>query len=397
MIKKLLILASLLISHNIIAQSDLSPFLILDIPFNGNATDVSGNLIDPIEINGPSLCSDRNSNPNSAYQFDGIDDYIRIAHHPLLDFEGSFSVSFWVRLSSDIVGEQERIIGKGLSHTGDVQNWSFTFKGNQTMDYFWEPLDDTNMLTTTVDTLDSQKFYHVVGLIDTQNYETRLYINGELNHLNSTNSQNPAANDYDLLLGVRENYQLGGGFDNYYDGIIDDIKIYTKALDDCEVLSLYNEGTTNYPSLQAIEIAYDSGFLSASLYGAFYQWYLNGELIDGVNTQEIEIFEEGNYQVQVQTGACTSELSEALYVLATEEMKMMPIRVYPNPSTDFVIIDSTHSLNVILLSLYNMEGRIIQVETSNTMIFTKNISKGMYLLKVDLSNGQQVHKQIVIN
>ena len=156
--KKIIILCTLLVTGMSIAQTDLENFLVIDLPFNGSAIDESGNITSFIQVNGAFLCEDRYSTPNSAYYFDGIDDYIRIPHDTLLNFNSSYSVSFWVKLSNDIIGGQERIIGKGLSHSGAVQNWSFTFNSDQKLAYFWEPLDDTNMLSITDYELDSQKF-----------------------------------------------------------------------------------------------------------------------------------------------------------------------------------------------------------------------------------------------
>ena len=110
---------------------------------------------------------------------------------------------------------------------------------------FWEPLNYYNMLNTTETALESQKFYHIVGVINTDEQQKNLYVNVTISVTNTTNGYNPTTNDYDLLLGVRENDQLGGGFDNFFDGI----KVFNKPLTSCEVLSLFNEGTLNYPSL----------------------------------------------------------------------------------------------------------------------------------------------------
>ena len=45
-------------------------------PFSGNANDVSGNGNNGT-VNGATLTTDRFGNPNAAYSFDGINDYIR--------------------------------------------------------------------------------------------------------------------------------------------------------------------------------------------------------------------------------------------------------------------------------------------------------------------------------
>ena len=71
----------------LVAQVNLNQGLVAYYPFNGNANDVSGNGNNGILMNGVALTTDRFGNANSAYHFDGINDYIKI-----LD-DGSFSTS----------------------------------------------------------------------------------------------------------------------------------------------------------------------------------------------------------------------------------------------------------------------------------------------------------------
>ena len=68
--------SGILSSQNTPSYIDTSE-LELWYPFNGNALDQSGNNRNAT-VNGASLTSDRNGISNSAYSFDGIDDYIEI-------------------------------------------------------------------------------------------------------------------------------------------------------------------------------------------------------------------------------------------------------------------------------------------------------------------------------
>src|ERR1700689_1178920 len=59
-----------------VGQVKLNSGLIAYYPFSGNANDATGNGNNGIPMNGVQLTTDRFGNPNSAYYFDGIDDYI---------------------------------------------------------------------------------------------------------------------------------------------------------------------------------------------------------------------------------------------------------------------------------------------------------------------------------
>ena len=50
------------------------------------------------EVSGATLGNDRHGNSNSAYQFDGNQNHIRVSHSTSLNFEAknSFSISAWI-------------------------------------------------------------------------------------------------------------------------------------------------------------------------------------------------------------------------------------------------------------------------------------------------------------
>jgi hypothetical protein len=69
-------------------------------PFNGNADDKSGNGNDG-EVNGATLTEDRNSNENSAFTFDGVDDRISLGN-TMQNLGASYnpvSISLWFKTS----------------------------------------------------------------------------------------------------------------------------------------------------------------------------------------------------------------------------------------------------------------------------------------------------------
>jgi hypothetical protein len=70
-------------------------------PFNNNANDESGNNNNGI-VNGASLVVDRFGNPNSAYLFDGVDDFIELPdlNATTDDTNDEFTISAWIKTSS---------------------------------------------------------------------------------------------------------------------------------------------------------------------------------------------------------------------------------------------------------------------------------------------------------
>jgi gliding motility-associated-like protein len=66
------------------SQVNLNAGLVAYYPFNGNANDASGNGNNPI-FNNATLTNDRFGNPNGAYYFNGVDNYIEIPNSPSLN------------------------------------------------------------------------------------------------------------------------------------------------------------------------------------------------------------------------------------------------------------------------------------------------------------------------
>jgi gliding motility-associated-like protein len=95
-LKRLLPLLILLITGvSLQAQVNLNQGLIAYFPFNGNANDASGGNNNGIIQNGVQLTTDRNGNLNSAYSFDGIDDYIRVPNATAFNQVNAFSIAFY--------------------------------------------------------------------------------------------------------------------------------------------------------------------------------------------------------------------------------------------------------------------------------------------------------------
>lgn len=97
---------------------NLTSGLVAYFPFNGNANDYSGNGNNGT-VYGATLTADRNGNLNSAYNFNGTNNYIKTNDSNSLSLNGDFSISVWFY---DIQDTQlyHTILGKRLAG-----NWSY--------------------------------------------------------------------------------------------------------------------------------------------------------------------------------------------------------------------------------------------------------------------------------
>jgi gliding motility-associated-like protein len=224
-------------NHN--CESDLLNGLVAYYPFNSNANDESGNGNNGA-VFGASLTTDRCGNINQAYYFNGIDNYIFINPGFLLNnSQGTFAT--WVKFN-DLTRLQY------LAFVGDVNSIDYyisLLRYDQiyhTMSiYTHNPRGGGSYLIGNT-IIAPNVFYHMVMTSDGLNWN--IYINGVKENLISLSGPNNGAwiNDLssvdDLLLGAIK-LEVPEASNAYLQGILDDIRIYNRALSEDEIRCLY--------------------------------------------------------------------------------------------------------------------------------------------------------------
>lgn len=210
-------------------------------PFCGDASDASGNGHHAqIPVNGNiSLTTDRFGNENSAYLFPGGQfDYMEVAHHPSLNFpNSSFSISVWAYRTSTTFNAM--MVNKGgdiqdgysLRVNGDGQG-AARFRLGQPNDLIGD-YDITNNVwtnyTSTFDRPTSTMSLYEDGILIGQRQLSAPYTIG---------STNP------LVFGQHSCCQGGSNFRYHFEGKLDDILLYTRAITGCEAYKIASGGTS---------------------------------------------------------------------------------------------------------------------------------------------------------
>ena len=218
------------------SHAELTDGLVAYYPFNGNTNDESGNGHHGTN-HGALLSSDIASNANSAYRFDGIDDYIEILDADSLDIGLSdYSISAWVKTTSPT--NNGRIFSKGSSAC--ITGYMLRLNGNQAHLENAYNQSCQVFLAGNIDIADDQ-WHFIVGVVN-RSEGGFLYIDGQLDASQQIDtSMFNLSNDRNAWIGRNDVHGIEA-----FNGTIDELRIYNRVLTEAEIQQLYQQraGTT---------------------------------------------------------------------------------------------------------------------------------------------------------
>jgi len=196
--------------------------LVAFYPFENDANDSSGNGLhgtivgDPVFVQGPT---------GYGMALDFTADYVDCGNSPLFDITEQITVAAWVNIRS-VPGEWRAVISKGdaawrISTNAATQGLHFGFEDGTRG---WQAANAKTVLALS-------EWHHVCATYDKTN-GARIYIDGRLDGTNA-DKQGITLSTYNVYIG--ENAQQAGRF---WDGLIDEVVIYNRALSAAEVVYL---------------------------------------------------------------------------------------------------------------------------------------------------------------
>lgn len=210
--------------------------------FNGNADDSSGNGHDGT-VYGATPAADRHGIANSAYSFDGIDDYIGVPYHS--DFQlPEYTMSAWILPMQDLSQvPAPTIVGRGEDYSTDEAAGVVLVAGADSNPYgdgvgvLYENDADAEAWYST-DVYPQTGTWTHVAATRAADGELTIYIDGvRMGVWDNT----PVPTDdcfQDLLIGAYAYDDGSNQIGNYFPGLIDDVMIYGRALSRSEVADL---------------------------------------------------------------------------------------------------------------------------------------------------------------
>lgn len=352
-------------------------------PFNGNANDESGNG-NHGTVTGAILTSDRNSIPNSAYNFFGSTDNTEIITGDCSSFPSGNSprsISIWYYGINTSTNSQQ-LLGYGGENCGQsfIMNFNNPDLGptvNPSGKYEIQghcqlfrnyassalPLDNYwHQITLTYDG-SIFRFYNDGYLVSTSNPTTLNVVTSLKKYCfgKETNQSGTSAYYQDGIPG--------------FNGKLDDIGIWNRALTDCEIKNLYNGGVPNSSQTQT---ALDT-----------YTWPVNNQTYT----------QSGTYSdTLVNADGCDSivTLNLTLSYTGINELSTSTIAISPNPTNGDFTLSGLELFNTIsAMTIKDVNGKTIkELDPKASKFSLGSIKAGVYFLTITAGNKQEVIKLI---
>jgi regulator of replication initiation timing len=202
---------------------ELNEGLVAHYPFSGDADDHSGNE-NHLAVNGATLTEDRFGMTESAYSFDGKDDYL---FTDLDDRKGNFTLSLWAKAHDVEQSRYRSVINIHDKTPGSAATCQIHTSGGRYPTYqLFSSNPESFALVTT-------KWQHLAVTVSGK--VVRFYENGK--RVYSQELEGGEANKFSNII-IGRNRQGGA----IYNGSIDDVYVYNRAINDAEVARLFDGG-----------------------------------------------------------------------------------------------------------------------------------------------------------
>jgi gliding motility-associated-like protein len=389
---------AIFLSISACGQIDLSRGLLAYYPFDGSAADASGNGNNGNLFNGVQLTSDRQGRPNSAYYFDGVDDYIQIPGGNNLNPSGALSIAFFFNPAH---GGQQTLLGKISNSDGTGAQFQFG------MDFASAPgalfgvfpagngcsIAPTNAAVLNTDSSITRNiWYCLVGTFE--NGVQKIYLNGVL--IKSTtltwNGLNQCPNA-DIQLG-----RWWSGDLQSFQGKIDELRIYDRVITQDEINALCNCSLpADFTYAQDPCTPLQLNLASAVIPGITYMWNIGGTDYPPTNPSDAGLTyafpSYSNYPVTLKLSfnGCQDSLTKTIPiqvqpagVILTKDRTICAgdtVHLTTSPGLDFCWQPADY------LSDPSSANPVAQPPATTTYHFTTRISQNNLIVNGDFSMG----------
>ncbi len=377
-------------------------------PLEGSAVDQSGFGNNGV-INGATPTTDRFGNIDGAFDFDGFNDFIRIPDDSILN-PTNITISVWYKpVAFAGVGNNPILQKAYTSHSSPFYQYHVGVTG--------ENYDSGGLRFASNLSVNSQRRILVADTVDfesdtwymlTTTFDGKtmnMYVNDKLLESTAVTGDLDAYGQ-DIYIGKFGNQNL------YTPGAVDDIVIYSRAIDSSEVVVLYNNGICTDTTVTDTTIFQ---VVNESFEGVSPQFqFMATDSLKAVGGCDSVVNRYAKYEFNPKV--CTEIVYDTITVydsIAVTDTLIIDVdlpttgingemvnslKIFPNPAKDFIIVNT--GINYEAISDYSIEI----MNTNGVVIFSKEIESsdfqvnieefavtGLYYVRLFDNEGQLVH------
>lgn len=164
-----------------------------------------------------------------ALEFDGADDYINCGTDASLNLTGALTIEVWIKPAA--AGEGGANVGPACKAQSGVSPWSWQLRYNAPggfMGFQFNGDPEGSTWISVQENLSPGEWYHIAGTFDGSSIVC--YLNG-------------VEKDRGAISGIQGGdsafFIAQDGWDNVFNGVVDEVRIYSRALSEAEVQQNY--------------------------------------------------------------------------------------------------------------------------------------------------------------
>ena len=164
------------------------------------------------------------------YLFDGVDDYVDAGNGASLNITGAITLEAWVMIKGTGTGSFPMIVGKDLLSS----IYPYALRADANGFFVFASYNTAVLFSVSTAIPANNIWYHVVGTFDKtlDSANAKIYLNGVQKD----------SRTYTLPLPTNAGtVKIGRYYINYFNGSIDKVRIYNRALSAGEILALYGK------------------------------------------------------------------------------------------------------------------------------------------------------------
>ncbi|MFN4123463.1 MAG: LamG-like jellyroll fold domain-containing protein [Flavobacteriales bacterium] len=206
----------------------LSNGLVVHLPMNGNANDISGNNLNGSLQGGVTPTADRFGNPGQALQFNGSNGHIQLPAGVYFD-GGSFTVTGWANRANNANWNRLFDFGNGPANNNVLMGLSSATTGRAAIEIYNGTVSAGQFTSPNATSLNT--WHHFAFTFE--NGIGELFVNGQ--RVAGGGMSSPADIVRTLCYIGRSNWAV----DAFFQGAMDDFRIYNRRLTNAEIRNLH--------------------------------------------------------------------------------------------------------------------------------------------------------------